>query len=148
MAEPADTLRLVIDVPVSRSTCLGTCLSRVLSCCLGTCLGSCLVLACFSFSPLLSCLPSFLQNLLDPFPLPSIWAIPETEDYNGIYNFVKNLLQPGIDIHSLLILYIEVNAGMKHQLFEDFTVALSSSNAKSRDRAHLFEFLDWNQSIC
>ena len=144
MAEPADTLRLVIDVPVSRCTGLDSWLGRVL----GTCLGSCLVLACFSFSPLLSCLPSFLQNLLDPFPLPSIWAIPETEDYNGIYNFVKNLLQPGIDIHSLLILYIEVNAGMKHQLFEDFTVALSSSNAKSRDTAHLFEFLDWSQSIC
>ena len=132
MAEPADALRLVIDTLVSR----------------GTCLASCLVLACFGFCLLLSCLPSFLQNPLDPFPLPSIWAIPETEDYNGIYNFVKNLLQPGIDIHSLLILYIEVNAGMKHQLFEDFTVALSGSNAKSRDMAHLFEFLDWSQFIC
>ena len=138
MAEPADTLRLVIDVPVSRCTGLDSWLGRVL----GTCLGSCLVLACFSFSPLLSRLPSFLQNLPDLFPRPGIWAIPETEIYIRILNLFENLLQPVIDIQPLLILDIKVNAGMKHQLFEYLTLALSSSNAKSRDTARLTEFLN------
>ena len=145
MAEPADTLRLVIDVPVSRSTCLGSCLGT----CLGSCLGSCLVLACFSFSPLLSCLPSFLQNLLDLFPRPGIWAIPETGVYNWDSELVlKDLLQPGIDIQPLLILDTKVNAGMKHHLFEYLTVALSSGNTKSRDTACLFEFIYSSQCIC
>ena len=144
MAEPADTLRLVIDVPVSRCTGLDSWLGRVL----GTCLGSCLVLACFSFSPLLSCLPSFLQNLLDLFPRSGIWAIPETGVYNWDSELVlKDLLQPGIDIQPLLILDIKVNAGMKHHLFEYLTLALSSSNAKSRDTARLTEFLNLSQCI-
>ena len=144
MAEPADTLRFVMDVPVSRSTCLDSCLGT----CLGSCLGSCLVLTCFSFSSLFSCLPSFLQNLLDLFPRPGIWAIPETGVYNWDSELVlKDLLQPGIDIQPLLILDIKVNAGMTHHLFEYLTLALSSSNAKSRDAACLTEFLNLSQCI-
>ena len=60
----------------------------------------------------------------------------------------ENLLQPVIDIQSLLILDIQVNARMKDQLFEYLTVALSSGNTKSRDTACLFEFIDRSQSIC